>query len=145
MAVTLWADAVLSTTASIAKIESEINDLTATNWDNKIATAKELIGDKLEVILTERGVNVDEESGDVLLDTIANPTVYNLSSDYMTLHLIFDDLSQGQEGLYMGKSEKYNAYFERKFSEDVKRMNLDLDNDGTTDVFRVSWTGKLSR
>ena len=140
-----WITAVLSTSTSIAKIESEINSLTSTNWDNKIAIAKELIGDRLEVILNERGVRVDEAGGEVLLDVIANPTVFNLTSDYMTLHLIYDDLSQGQEGLYMQKLQKYNAYFERKFNEDVKRMNLDLDNDGNTDEYRVSWTGKLTR
>lgn len=140
-----WSTATLSTSTSIGKIESEINSLTSTNWDNKIAIAKELIGDRLEVILTERNIRVDEAGGDVLLDVIANPTVFNLSSDYMTLHLIYDDLSQGQEGLYMQKLQKYNDYFERKFSEDVKRMNLDYDNDGTTDAYRVSWTGKLTR
>lgn len=140
-----WSTAVLSTSTTIAKIETEINSLTSTNWDNKIALAKEIIGDKLEVILTERGIRVDEADSKILLDVIANPTVFNLSSDYLTLHMIYDDLSQGQDGLYLVKSEKYNAYFERKFSEDLKRMNLDLDNDGTTDEYRVSWTGKLTR
>ena len=140
-----WSSATLSTSTSIAKIESEINDLTATNWDSKIEIAKELIGDKLEVILTERGIVVDEADSKVLLNVIANPTVFNLTSDYMTLHLIYDDLSQGQEGLYRQKTEKYNAYFERKFNEDVKRMNLDFDNDGNTDAYRVRWTGKLTR
>jgi len=140
-----WDSATLSTSTSIAKIETEINSLTATNWEDKILMAKELIGDKLEVILTERGISVDESDSDVLLDVIANPTVFNLTSDYMTLHLIYDDLSQGEVGLYMSKSEKYFAYYENKFTEDLKRMNLDLDNDGTTDVYRVNWTGKFTR
>ncbi|MBT6994537.1 MAG: hypothetical protein HN952_06230 [Candidatus Cloacimonetes bacterium] len=140
-----WSTAELSTTTSIAKFESEINDLTATNWNNQIAIAKELLGDRLEVVLTERGISVDEAESEVLLNVIANPTVFNLTSDYLTLSLIYDDLSQGMEGLYLSKSEKYKALSKMKFNEDLKRMNLDTNDDDIVDNYRVNWQGKLSR
>ena len=140
-----WSAAVLSTSTSIAKIESELNNLTVTNWDNAIAFAKELIGDKLEVLLTDRGYSVDEANSEVLLDVIANPTVFNLTSDYLVLSKVFEDLSQGTDGLYKSKSEKYAALYERKFVEDVKRMNFDTNFDDVVDEYRVNWQGKLSR
>ncbi|MBT7470198.1 MAG: hypothetical protein HN692_07335 [Candidatus Cloacimonetes bacterium] len=140
-----WSTAELSTTTSIVKFESEINDLTATNWNNQIAIAKELLGDRLEVVLTERGISVDEAESEVLLNVIANPTVFNLTSDYLTLSLIYDDLSQGMEGLYLSKSEKYKALSKMKFNEDLKRMNLDTNDDDIVDNYRVNWQGKLSR
>ena len=141
----VWADATLSDSDSIAKFESEINSLTSTNWENSIAIAKELIGDKLEVILINQGYSVDEADGEVLLDIIANPTVFNLSSDYFVLYLIYGDLSQGAEGLYMMKSDKYLQLFKQKFEEDIKRMNLDTDMDDTVDIYRVNWQGGWSR
>lgn len=140
-----WSAAVLSTAASIAKIEAEINDLTSTDWSNAIALSKELIGDKLEVLLTDRGYSVDEADSEVLLDIIANPTVFNLTSDYLVLSKAFGDLSQGTEGLYKSKSDKYMAFYEAKFVEDVRRMNLDTNNDDVVDDYRVNWQGKLSR
>jgi len=140
-----WSGATLSTTTSIAKIESEVNNLTSTNWNDKIALAKELIGDRLEVILTNRGYKVDELDSEVLLDIISNPTVFNISSDYLVLSLTFEDLSQGSDGLYKSKAEKYLAYFEQKFDEDIRRITLDTDLDDTTDTTRMDWQGKLER
>jgi len=140
----MWSDATLTTSESLEKYESEINNLTSENWDNAIAIAKEIIGDKLEVVLMERGVSVDEESQE-LLDVIANPEVFNMSSDYLTLSLIFDDLSQGADGLYKDKAMKYYQKFELKFAEDIKRMHLDLDLDDNIDIYRTNWKNRLVR
>jgi hypothetical protein len=136
----MWSDATLTTSESLEKYESEINNLTSENWDNAIAIAKEIIGDKLEVVLMERGVSVDEESQE-LLDVIANPEVFNMSSDYLTLSLIFDDLSQGADGLYKDKAMKYYQKFELKFAEDIKRMLLD----DTIGIYRTNWKNRLVR
>ena len=140
-----WSAAVLSTAASIAKIEEEINNLTNTDWSNVIDLSKELIGDRLEVLLTDRGYSADEAANENLLDVIANPTVFNLTSDYLVLSKSFEDLSQGTDGLYKSKSAKYAAFYEAKFVEDVRRMNLDTNNDDVVDQYRVNWQGKLSR
>jgi len=140
----VWINAILSTTTSLAKYESEINDLTSGTWANAIALAKEILGDKLEIILTNRGYSVDEDEA-ALLDIIENPTVFNMTSDYLTLALIYEDLSQGMEGLYKYKSEKYYTKFEKKFDEDVRRLNLDTNVDGTVDSYRMDWEGKFER
>ena len=142
----VWADAVLSTTASLAKIESEINSLTDTSWTNAIALAKELIGDKLELILMNRGINVDESDSEVLLDVILNPTVFNLSSDYLSLSLGFDDMSLGDGDLYEYKSLKFKKKFEMKFNDDIRRITLDRNLDDTADTYRINWDqGELTR
>jgi len=140
-----WSEAVLATTTSIAKIETEINDLTNATWDDILDQAKELIGDKLEVILSGLGVKVDEADGKVLLDVIHNPDAFDLSCNYLGLSLIFEELAQGADGLYQLKQERYYAKFEVKFAEDIKRMNFDYDADGTVDAYRVNTSGRLVR
>jgi len=141
----VWGAAILSSTTTIAEIETEVNTLTATNWNNAIALGKELIGDKLELLLTSKGIKVDESGGEVLLDVILNPTVFNRSSDYLVLSSIYEDLSQGMDGLYKIKAEKYDAKFTLKFAEDLERMNLDTNLDSAADIYRFSAVGELSR
>ena len=43
-----WSATALSTATTIAKIESEVNDLTSSDWSNAKATAKTMIGSRLE-------------------------------------------------------------------------------------------------
>ena len=142
-----WADKTLSDSTSLAKIESEINELTSTNWDNKIATAKSMIGSRLENLITARGVNVNEKDGEILLDTVVDPDdIFALSSDFLVLHLIFKDLStSGTSGNYEDKSKYYKMMFDEQFAVDIQRMNLDWNLDDTTDTYRTNWIQRLQR
>jgi hypothetical protein len=142
----VWNDAVLSTSDSIARFEDNINSLTPSDWDDKISVAKQLIGDYIELELTQRGIRVDEAEGDVLLDVIANPTIFSTSSDYLTLSLIFEDLSKGaEEGMRVVKAKYYFDKYKNKINDDMRRINLDTNLDGEADIRRVNWQGMLSR
>jgi len=142
-----WSATALSTADSLAKIESEVNDLTSSDWSNAIATAKTMIGSKLENTLSERGIGVDEVNGDELLDIIVDPNViFGLSSDFLTLHLIYNDLADGnKDGSYYEKSVFYRAMFEEQFAVDIKRIKLDINLDDITDVYRTNWHQRLTR
>ncbi len=142
-----WADETLSDSTSIAKIESEINNLTSGNWDDKIAVAKVIIGSKIENTLSDRSISVDEDNGEVLLDVVVNPDdIFGLCSDYLTLHLIYNDLgSGGVNELYEGKKVYYWHKYEEQFGVDVRRMQLDTNLDDSTDYYRTNWIQKLER
>ena len=142
-----WADKTLSTSASLAKIESEINDLTSSDWSDKISTAKTMIGARLENALSERRITVDEQGGDILLDVIVDPDVtFGLASDFQTLFLIYNDLGFGSgDDKYEEKKKFYSDMFEQQFAEDEKRMKFDLNLDDTTDVYRTNWNQRLQR
>jgi len=143
----IWADMNLSSTDSLAKIENEINELTDSNWDDKIATAKSMLGGRLENALAERGVDVNEEDSEVLLNVIVDPDItFALTSDFLTLFLIYNDLSQGKAGgIYEDKATFYHDIYDEQLAVDIKRMKLDVNLDDETDVYRTDWVQRLSR
>jgi len=133
-----WSDATLSTTASIAKLETEINSLTSDNWADKITIAKEIIADFLEVALKSRHYDdyIDFDAGEDIKDLVSNPTVFNLSSDYLVLHLIYDDLAQGKnESAYWVKKEEYYKKYKIKIEEDLWRIEISTDLDSDTELY----------
>ena len=142
-----WSSLSLSTGTSLAKIENEINQLTDSDWDNKIETAKDMLGSRLENALAERGIDVNEEDSDVLLDVIVDPDIiFALTSDFLTLFLIYNDLSQGKAGgIYEDKAAFYHDIYEEQLAVDIKRMKLDINLDDETDVYRTNWVQRLTR
>ena len=146
-----WSDVEITNDTELQKIESEILDLSPTgSWGDKntgkISLAIEILGDMLEIELTNRGLTVDESSDEVLLDIIHNPEVFNLSCAYLTLYLIYDDLSNGgQDEGYAIKAKKYKQKFEQQFKKDYKRINLDIDLDNKTDIYRTDWKRYIIR
>lgn len=116
------------------------------SWQEKIDLAKDLLGHRIETKLTEYGISVDEDSGEVLLDTLMNPTTFDVASDYLALSLIYLDLlSGGFNELFQSKYELYNNLYERELAEGMKRMNLDPALSGTTSEYRVEILGRVSR
>jgi len=142
-----WSATALSTATSLAKIESEVNNLTSTDWSNKIATAKTMLGARLENTLSERGIGVNEVDGEELLDVIVDPDViFGLSSDFLTLFLIYNELSDGgKNSSYQEKSDFYHGLFEDQLAVDIKRIKLDNNLDDTTDSYRSNWHQRLTR
>lgn len=145
-----WLSTVLSTRASIERIESEvaidgfISDLCLAG---KIELSKEIISAEVEIYLSiTRGITVDEANDDVLLDVINNPEVIGLTSDYLTLSVIFEDASMGDEHSpsYI-KSKKYYAYYLKQLAIAKQRFNLDTNLDGTVDERRSFHVGTLIR
>ncbi len=109
------------------------------NWLDKIAMAKKIIGRKLENQLSAQGYNVDESNGKVLLDIIVNPELFDICSDYLTLHLIYTDLANamGRE-MYWTKAEFYHRVFKDHFDVAAKAINLDTTLDGKVDRYRAN-------
>ncbi|MCD4650628.1 MAG: hypothetical protein K8S56_02410 [Candidatus Cloacimonetes bacterium] len=143
-----WETATLSSTTSIAAIDSEINQLTSGNWNDKISLAKKIIGRDLENKLTRNNYSVDEAGGDVLLDIIANPQSLDLSSDYLTLHLIYADLAitLGRES-YWQKAEFYRQEYGRHLNTALQALNIDCDGDGNPEKYRANLftSGRINR
>ena len=142
-----WSATALSTATTIAKIESEVNDLTSSDWSNAIATAKTMIGSRLENLLSQRGIGVNEVDGEELLDCVVDAdTIFGLCSDFLTLHLIYNDLADGNnESSYHEKSVFYRAMFEEQLDVDIKRIKLDPNLDDTTDIYRSNWRQRFTR
>lgn len=106
------------------------------NWNGKIDAAKELLGDQLEFYLKRQRIEVDVEEGEILLDVIANPTTFSVSSDYLTLAIIYEDLSRGDyETLYGQKSKIYWGKYNLKFQQDLETINYDTNLDNTVDIY----------
>ena len=125
-----------------AELEStslHANYTVSANWLDKISIAKKIIGRKLENQLASQGYSVDEGSGKILLDIVANPDLFDISSDYLTLHLIYTDLANamGRE-MYWTKAEFYHRVFKDHFDAAAKAVNLDTTLDGSVDRFRAN-------
>jgi len=145
-----WSDATLSTTTSIAKIETEINSLTNSTQADKIALAKEILGDEVELALMDSKYKdyIDLSDNEDYKDLVANPTVFNLSSDYMVLKLIFEDLCGGnEESNYFGKYKLYAKKFDLQFQKDMQRINISTDLDSTAEEYAKDITrfGRIIR
>lgn len=90
----------------------------------------------MEEYLKAKGYVVDYEEGEVLLDIIYNPTCFSVSSDYLTLAIIYEDLSRGDyETLYGQKAKIYYSKFDNKYPQDLERINYDLNLDDTVDSY----------
>ena len=134
----IWASSSLSTLNTIERWESDVNELADedANWNGKIDAAKELLGDQLQFYLKRQGARVDESEGEILLDIIANPTCMGVSSDYLTLALIYEDLSRGDyETLYGQKSKIYWGKYDLKFQQDLETINYDTNLDSKVDLY----------
>ena len=145
-----WSTTALSTRASVKLIESEFSSesfVSDSQIDDKITLAKLIIGNSTELYLTvEKQITVDEADGDVLLDTIANPSVLALASDYLVASLLLQDVSGGDErSLTYIKSEKAYADYIVQYESAKDRFNIDIDGDGETDIYRDSHAGMLVR
>jgi len=145
-----WSTTTLSTRASVKLIESEFSSesfVSDSQIDDKITLAKLIIGNSTELYLTvEKQITVDEADGDVLLDTIANPSVLALASDYLVASLLLQDVSGGDErSLTYIKSEKAYADYIVQYESAKDRFNIDIDGDGETDIYRDSHVGMLVR
>lgn len=125
-----------------------INIYTISKWEDKITVAKAKIKNKLETWLSMRGYKdyPDYDSDEVLIDLIANPDTFAIASDYLTLHYIFRDLAiaKGEDSIWYVKSKEYKRDFDEEFNEAVRRITLDLNQDGTAeDPAREDYTPKL--
>lgn len=115
-------------------------------WQDKIDIAKIMLKYAIETTLSERGFVVDEFLSQELINIVANPETFSLCSDYLTLHLIYTDLSNGGfNELFKTKADFYWGKYKTEFAECFKRLNIDASMTGTATVYRYSIKGKLHR
>ena len=129
-----WSTVILSTADSIARFEANVNSLTDDDWDSKIDIAKDLVRDEIYLFL--------DTPGDI--DDISNTEVFEMASDYLTLHLIYSDISKGQtKGGNVTKAEKYFNLYRSKIRTSLKVLkSFSADADSTN----FTWSsGELSR
>jgi len=117
------------------------------NWDDKIAIAKDIIRYDIERLLTEHKVWVDEESGQKLIDVIANPETYALASDYKTIQLIYEDMAETSLSaeLYLKKANSYKLKYIAELNNAWQRSNLDPFLTGKAGIYRADLMGELER
>jgi len=142
-------ETVLDTTGVYAISEGS-SKLTAyeaqSSWQAKINKAKTLIGNRIEEGLSDRQVWVNEQSGQVLLDVVANPTIFSDCSDFLTLSLIYHDLySQRFTDTYEKSYQYYEKQYNSEFASCMKRINLDQSLTGVTSTYRADFIGRAER
>lgn len=96
--------------------------VTAGNWNDKIALAKEKLYNDLITILISLGYDEDQNP----LDNITNPTILNDISDLLTLSLIYRQLVDS--GLYETFKTKANTYqnqYKTNLISVAKRLKID--------------------
>ena len=106
-------------------------------WQDKIDAAKDILGTDVSLRLMSTGYDVDEANDEVLLDLINNPTIFSTASDFLTIALIYEDLSMGDEdSIYYKKMELYRRRYESALEKASKLIDIDLNFDGTTDYYK---------
>lgn len=129
-----WSSVTLSTIDTIARLEANINSLTDTTWESKISVAKDLIRDEIYL-------HIPKPSD---IDNLDNTEVFELPSDYLTLHLIFEDISKGSvSGSSITKRDTYLQLYTDKMRTALTIINKYDNDSGEIDY---AWTtGSLSR
>lgn len=134
-----WGNTIFSTTTTIAKWEQEINDLTSSDWNDKIDLAKTIMGSDVELRLLKTGFGkyIDFKAGEDVKDLITNPEIFNLASDFKTLQLIYEDLAKGDTDSYFWvKSRLYKTRYDEELNRVWALKNMDYDQDEEVDEYK---------
>ena len=133
-----WANTTLSTASTLEAVESLSSKLMTTDQTAaKITRAKKLLKRQIEAWIAGKGITVDESDSEILIDVIANPEIFDVTSDYLTLFLLYQDLYfNNSEGLYMAKRDYYETEWEDAYILAQSGINWDYDQDGTVDDYR---------
>jgi len=111
-----------------------------TRWDSKIELAKAFMGDDLERMLINAGLdsNMNYSGGDILLDVINNKDIFDYCSHYLTLSLIFEDLmtSGDENDVFRMKADRYYKRYKDKLDISFGLKDIDIDQDGTVDEYK---------
>ncbi len=133
-------DYVKAIITSNAANSGKIDIYATSKWTEKIALAKAFMGDDIERMLINAGLdtNMDYADDDVLLDIINNKEIFDECSHYLTLSLIFEDImtSGDETDVFRIKADRYRKRYESKMITQFGLKDLDIDQDGTTDEYK---------
>lgn len=125
------------------------------SWNDKITIAKTKIGAILKNYLkTDFSNNGLYNYYDLnkyavtyntdILDLINNLDIFNLASDYLVLSMCFTDLAQGgNNSQYQAKADRYHASYQKMMDDNIKLVDIDLDQDGQTDIQFYDSTNRI--
>lgn len=111
-------------------------------WGSKIDVAKEFLGEDLERMLKNAGLDVNlnysADDPDILLDIINNPEIFKRAHGYLTLALIYEDLGMGGsvEDIYQIKCRRYFEKYRERLNTAWGLKNLDINLDDTVDEYK---------
>jgi len=111
-------------------------------WGAKLDVAKEFLGEDLERMLKNAGLDVNfdyaADTPDILLDVINNPEIFARAHAYLTLALIYEDLGMGsaEDDIYRIKCRRYYEKYNEKLNTAWGLKNLDFDLDDTVDEYK---------
>ena len=117
------------------------------SWSAKIEIAKEEIQREIEIILNRKydQNNYDED----LINLINNAESFGLTSDYLTISNIFQDLmiSSDSSDIYMKKSEIYYSRYKNSLNQNLEMIDIDSNFDGDTNIENVKFyqNGRILR
>lgn len=134
-------DGTMGTDISIKLSTVTIKITTAGTWQNKIEVAKKMIESRLNVVLKSYRSVLNPNP--VLL--INNAEILSLSSDLLVIHLIYRDLSLGDDSIYGNKADMYYEDFKEEFDNVTKALDLDLSASDTTDLYGYNQNNLLTR
>ena len=107
---------------------------------SKIALAKQFMGEDLERMLINAGLDVGINYADdeILLDRIANKSIFNYCSHYLTLALIFEDMmeSGSDTDVYKLKSDRFLKRYHERMTTAFSLKNMDYNFDDTVDDYK---------
>ena len=133
-------DYIQAVISSNAASSGKVDIYVVSRWDAKIALAKSFMGDDLERMLINAGLDttMDYADGDILLDIINNKSIFNNCSSYLTLSLIFEDLmtSGDENDVFKLKADRYYTRYKDKLNIAFGEKDLDINQDGTVDEYK---------
>lgn len=95
-----------------------------TSWQNKINTAKSIIGNELKKQLAQLGYRDSNVTGGEVLDYVSNTDALNLTSDYLSMKLIYMDLYATQlTEAYMEKA----SYYDKQYQDELQKALYQIE------------------
>ena len=101
-------------------------------WQPMIDRAKDFMQYELEDMFVRKGFGVDD-----IVDKINNKSYFKNCIAYLTLSFIYEDLtlSNASDVIYSNKALAYKNKYKEFFNMIVTLINLDLNEDGVTDLY----------
>jgi len=108
-----------------------VKTVVTTDWTAKINVARKLIISRLTVHLAQYRSSTYPDPTTL----INNAEILQVASDLLSLSLIYNDVSRGEGTMYETKSAQYKLSYEAEMTRALTALDLDLDNNNTTDTY----------
>jgi len=103
-------------------------------WNEKIDIAQRLFVIEVESKLLDINSDSDDE---IDFEDITQSDAVGMATDYLTLHLIFEDLSiNSNSDTYSTKSDLYKSRYDFMLQKALARIEVDIDGD--TETYNVA-------